>query len=65
MSATIETIITCDGGTNKCEGNDWSADMRSKTALEQRKSAHRDRGWKYRNGKDFCPACWQEIKQTT
>lgn len=23
MSVTIQTIITCDGGTKQCEGNDW------------------------------------------
>jgi len=65
MSATIETIITCDGDSPACEGNDWSADSRFKSAWAQRRMAKSSRGWKYDLGKDYCPACWKKLIQST
>ncbi len=60
MSATIETIITCDGATPKCSGNDWSADSRFLSASQQRANA-RENGWRHVRGKDYCPECWKEL----
>ena len=59
MSATTEIIITCNGSSAKCEGNDWSADCRNLTAAEQRRRAREQRGWVYSKGKDYCAACWE------
>lgn len=65
MSATIETIITCDGNSPQCEGNDWSADIRNLRATEQRRRAKQNRGWHFSKGKDFCLACWNFRKSNT
>lgn len=61
MSATILTVITCDGGWPVCEGNDWSADSSTLSASEQRRRAKRNLGWRYVHGKDYCPKCWAEL----
>ena len=58
MSAQVETIISCNGNSAACEGNDWSADARHKSASEQRRDAKRHRGWHRVGNLDFCPACW-------
>ncbi len=64
MSATIQTIISCDGSSPRCEGNDWSADMCHQTAAEQRASAKENRNWKQLGGRDYCPACWKTIRNS-
>jgi len=63
MSATIQTIITCDGGLSCCLGNDWSADSYMYTAKEQRKRAKENLRWRFIGGKDFCPACFKRLKE--
>lgn len=61
MSVTIETIISCDGSSKKCQGNDWSADARHMSATDQRKMIRKS-GWHKVGNLDFCPACWQHRK---
>lgn len=61
MSATIHTIITCDGAGKNCTGNDWSADQSRMSAKRQRESAG-EFGWVYVKKKDYCPNCWKELK---
>lgn len=61
MSVVIETIVSCDGGTSQCEGNDWSADSRHLSAAEQRSMAQINRGWKRVRGKDYCQLCWDHL----
>lgn len=63
MSVIIETIITCDGDSDNCEGNDWSADSRHFNASEQRKMAKDQLGWHHTGGKDYCATCWAYRKQ--
>lgn len=57
MTATIETIITCDGGddcqTHEPYGVGISTNMNAKT---QRERYYLD-GWVYRKGKDYCAGC--------
>lgn len=61
MSITIETIITCDGNSTSCMGNDWGADYRHKNATQQRETARRELGWRCVRGKDYCPQCWKHL----
>ena len=59
MSATTQTIITCDWAGKNCQGNDWSADMSYKSARYQRIVAI-SFGWVNVGRKDYCPVCWIE-----
>lgn len=61
MSVQTEIIITCNGESPNCEGSDWSADSRYKTAKEQRLDA-KQRGWHQVRSEDFCAACWEYRK---
>jgi len=58
MTATIETIITCDGESHYDERNGCYAngDYRHETASEQRKTFGRG-WWQFIGGKDYCPYC--------
>lgn len=57
MSASRETIITCDGQTPHCEGAAFlEGERRSLTAAGQRK-LFKIEGWVHKDGKDYCPAC--------
>ena len=66
MSATIETIIHCDGprkGT-KCPRDGaplCSADSREQSAKKQRKYA-KEIGWFQRGGLDYCPDCAKTLQ---
>lgn len=61
MTATIETIIGCDGGV-ECpfDGSYADGDARDQSAKEQR-SKYWMEGWVYRNGKDYCPDCAERL----
>lgn len=62
MSATIETIITCDGYKKFCDTDGCYADgdARHLSASEQRKE-YGDAGWVYYRGKDYCPTCAKQL----
>lgn len=63
MSITIQTLITCDGDSMSCTGNDWSADSSYLTATEQRRNAKEKLGWHHSKGEDFCATCWKELQE--
>lgn len=61
MTATIETIIGCDGGDGcPYDGSYADGDCRDESAKEQRRAYWMD-GWVYRNGKDYCPDCAKRL----
>lgn len=63
MSATIETIITCDLGlSGECEGTYIDGDSRNESAALQR-STYSNAGWKWKKQKDCCPKCLEELKK--
>lgn len=54
----VETFLNCDG---KC-GTNFGVDQRILNGAQQRSSA-KNNGWKYINGKDYCPKCADKIKR--
>lgn len=62
MSATIETIITCDAGFPGCDGTFQDGDCRNETARQQR-NQFKAEGWHYQKGKDYCGVCWEKMKR--
>ena len=65
MSVVKETLIFCDGSKGGLLANDFACpmdgpygdgDSRSRTAASQRDGYKLD-GWRFINGKDYCPAC--------
>ncbi len=62
MSANIDTIITCDGGGEGCEGTFANGDSRNETAKQQR-AGYPDHGWIYYKGRDYCPTCAKRMKR--
>lgn len=70
MSAVKETLIFCDGRDGGVLRNDFTCpqtgpyadgDSRSLSAVQQRASYRKD-GWRYIDGKDYCPACVKAIR---
>jgi len=55
MTATIETIITCDGLT--CQSDRAYADGDQKMDSASMQRANFSWGWRFINGKDYCPEC--------
>lgn len=49
----VETFIICDGNC----GTNFGVDNRNMNGAYHRGKAKMN-GWKYVNGKDFCPECW-------
>lgn len=58
MSAVIETFLICDGNC----GRNFGVDNRHETAAQHRESA-KQAGWRYVNGKDFCPECFPKAEK--
>jgi hypothetical protein len=61
MSIIIETFIKCDGNSIDCHEN-FGVDDRWKTGIQQRKEMKAN-DWKHIKGKDYCPACLQEMAE--
>ena len=68
MSIVVETLLFCDGRSQGCTCQMTApyadGDSKSDSAKEQRNSAKAE-GWSRRNGKDYCPDCTDQIKNTT
>lgn len=66
MSAIIETFLKCDGhATEQCQDS-WGVDSRGQDkgpTIKQHRIDAREAGWKKRGILDFCPECWELIKE--
>lgn len=57
MSAHKMTLVWCDGGDECPQETPYAdSDASSQTAARQRETYHLD-GWRFVNGKDYCPDC--------
>lgn len=63
MGIVVETFIICDSGIAKSCHENFGVDDRSKTGKQQR-VAMLGNGWVHHGHADYCPACYQILKES-
>lgn len=62
MGAMKQTLIYCDGENCPHDGP-YNPDYEAGSAARQRQQYRQD-GWRYINGKDYCPECVAKLQSS-